>query len=76
MTDSLGECPVGLAIEHDGENGGSAGGRVCWTITGCPAKGACDGTSCASCAFHKRVKYEKQGDKVKARKIPKVAEAV
>ncbi len=57
-------CPAGRATALDGCNGGTAGGRACWSIPGTMCEGAPRGTweqkrtECTKCAFFRRVEVE------------------
>lgn len=55
---SMGICPAAVPGEHDGENGGEARGRICWTIDGvlCPSLEGITGKGprlriCLDCEF-------------------------
>ncbi len=60
----LGICPASSDISSDGTNGGSHGGRVCWSVAGTFCGGKVQGeyaqksTTCMSCEFFKQVKKE------------------
>ncbi|MCD6250454.1 MAG: hypothetical protein J7J98_09010 [candidate division Zixibacteria bacterium] len=64
MVDKLGECPVSTAMNHDGTNDGVAGGRVCWMAINTNNRIAgtclCNGNSCQSCEFYRRVQHEEK----------------
>ena len=62
MADTLGVCPVALAMNCDGVNGGRAGGRACWTVSS-QGNRTCKlglrlNQSCAACDFYRRVMHE------------------
>lgn len=65
--DELGICPVATYTSLDGVNGGTNGGRICWTIAGTYSmdkakhmKGLFARTisSCFHCKFHTKVLTE------------------
>jgi hypothetical protein len=64
LAKTLGVCPVALHMKRDGDNGGRAGGRACWTIPLRDAEGqpltACIEKACHQCAFFQRVRFEEQ----------------
>lgn len=64
MAKQLGVCPVALARQHDGVNGGQAAGRVCWCIkeTGNRLARTLDTqhNGCQNCHFFQRVTFEEQ----------------
>jgi hypothetical protein len=65
LAECLGVCPVSVAAKYDGENGGQAGGRVCWKVTGaclrCESAATGLGKPCHECPFYVRVSYEQAG---------------
>lgn len=60
----LGVCPASLEQRVDGLNGGTNGGRVCWTVAGTLCGGKSQGTfakkaaTCMACDFYGAVKRE------------------
>ncbi len=60
----LGVCPAATDTSADGVNGGTNGGRVCWTIAGTFCGGSIQGSSarkkltCLHCEFFDRVQRE------------------
>lgn len=63
LSESLGVCPVAMALEYDGLNDGQAGGRVCWMIRRCPVTGTAFAVNeqmsdCHNCTFYRRVAHE------------------
>ena len=67
LSDTLGVCPVAMALECDGLNDGQAGGRVCWMIRRCPVTGIAFPndermSDCHNCTFYRRVAHEEAGE--------------
>jgi len=64
MTGSLGVCPVAQDMKHDGDNGGRAGGRVCWKVpisaNGQESLKSCVDKACHQCAFYRRLRFEEE----------------
>jgi hypothetical protein len=64
----LGICPASTDESSEGLNGGKAGGRICWAVTGTLCGGKVQGTSaqkqytCMSCEFYCKVKEEEGPD--------------
>ncbi|MCP4684775.1 MAG: hypothetical protein GY867_04930 [bacterium] len=62
MAKTLGVCPASKTMRCDGQNGGIAGGRVCWTLQDSGNRltrsGICSSPSCQDCEFYRRVLYE------------------
>jgi hypothetical protein len=60
----LGVCSAATEGSSEGLNGGKAGGRICWAVTGTLCGGKVQGTSaqkqytCMSCEVYFRVKEE------------------
>ena len=60
----LGVCPAATDKSKDGANGGKAGGRICWALTGTFCGGKVQGTfaakrvSCLACEFFIKVRGE------------------
>ncbi len=60
----LGVCAAASYEEADGLNGGRAGGRICWAISGTLGTGCARGSfagrrlSCMTCSVYHRVKEE------------------
>lgn len=67
LADQMGICPTALEMKRDGDNGGRAAGRVCWTVPldndGEQSLKCCTDKACLSCHFYKRVQFEEQFDK-------------
>ncbi len=64
-TDGEEPCPASTTEVLDGINGGTAGGRSCWVVTGTLCEGCVQGTYeekyaavCRKCSFHYRVEVE------------------
>jgi len=63
-------CPVMLAVEHDGKNGGTNGGRICWQVAGSFCGGKMQGAfvqkldTCLKCDFARYV-FDKEGKNLK-----------
>lgn len=64
LADQLGVCPVALEMKQDGNNGGRAAGRVCWTVPVADQTGqilkSCADKACLTCTFYTRVQFEEQ----------------
>jgi len=64
--DTLGVCPTLLEMSADGLNRGTAGGRICWAVSGTFSRKKVEGCnankieSCKSCYFFKIVKEEEE----------------
>lgn len=60
----FGVCPANTERRVDGVNGGTAGGRACWAVTGTLCGGQVQGTfatklgNCMACEFYKMVQTE------------------
>ncbi|MBE0665173.1 MAG: hypothetical protein E4H23_06835 [Chrysiogenales bacterium] len=60
----MGICPAATEESCEGLNGGKAGGRICWAVSGTLCGGKVQGTSaqkqftCMSCEFFSKVKEE------------------
>jgi len=60
----LGVCPAATTAVLTGTNGGKAGGRACWAVTGTLCGGIVQGTfasklgNCQKCEFYLLVKNE------------------
>ncbi len=71
----LGVCPASVAAAANGLNGGTAGGRVCWALTGTLCGGIVQGTfamklaNCLECEFYKKVALEEGKERVKAKAV-------
>ena len=77
LADQLGVCPTALELRRDGDNGGIAAGRVCWTVplekhSGQSLK-CCSDKACLTCVFYKRVQFEEQPDKERRRRLTIIA---
>ncbi len=65
--DELGLCPAASAVECEGLNGGTNGGRICWAIAGTMCGGNPQGTfadkctSCITCEVFLSVEEEEGG---------------
>ncbi len=57
--EELGVCPVAIDLSKDGINEGRAAGRCCWETTDGNNHHVSQSASCASCAFRKRVSFER-----------------
>jgi len=64
--DALGVCPTVLEMSADGLNRGTAGGRICWAVSGTFSGKKVEGyfakkrVSCKSCHFFQIVKEEEE----------------
>ena len=63
---TLGVCPVALASDCNGVNGGRNAGRVCWAVAGTLCGGQVQGyfaqklANCYLCEFFQQVRAEEQ----------------
>jgi hypothetical protein len=63
---TLGVCPVSLASDYSGVNGGDNAGRVCWAVAGTLCGGKVQGifaqklANCYLCEFFQQVRDEEQ----------------
>ncbi|MCZ7401955.1 MAG: hypothetical protein O8C61_07015 [Candidatus Methanoperedens sp.] len=64
--DTLGLCPTLLEMSADGLNRGTAGGRICWAVSGTFCRKNVEGyfarkiVSCESCYFFQIVREEEE----------------
>jgi hypothetical protein len=62
----LGICPATTTEETDGINGGTNGGRCCWSVSGTLCKGQVEGhfarklKDCFACDFFELVQQEEE----------------
>lgn len=62
--DELGICPAAMNFTHNGENGGSSAGRICWKVVGTFCGGSIQGMTavkmmnCSQCGFFLLVRQE------------------
>lgn len=57
-------CPAAISSEHNGDNGGINGGRICWRVSGTYCNGETQSTyvfkamNCAKCEVYKQIRDE------------------